>query len=222
MTGLKRLAAPKWWPIKRKVNKFVAIPRGPHSKDFSLPLVVLIRDVLKLAETKREAKRVIKAGEVLVDSRKMKDPHYGVGLFDVVEIPSLKKAWRAIPENGLSFIEIPNKESKLKICKIVNKKTLKGNRNQLNLSDGRNILTKEKYSTHDSLLIQLPEQKIVDHLKFDKGSLVLVTRGKNAGKLAKIKIIDKDRLWLESDKLFEIPRNLVIVVGKEKPLIKLK
>jgi small subunit ribosomal protein S4e len=222
MTGLKRLAAPKWWPIKRKVNKFVAIPRGPHSKDSSLPLVVLIRDVLKLAETKREAKRIIKAGEVLVDNRKMKDPHYGVGLFDIVEIPSLKKAWRAVPENGLSFIEIPNNESKLKICKILNKKTLKGKKNQLNLSDGRNILTEEKYSTHDSLLIQLPDQKIIDHLKFDKGSLVIVTKGKNAGKVAKIKIIDKDRVWLESDKLFEIPRNLVIVVGKEKPLIKLK
>jgi small subunit ribosomal protein S4e len=222
MTGLKRLAAPKWWPIKRKVKKFVAMPRGPHSKDFSLPLLVLIRDVLKLSETKREAKRIIKSGEVLVDNRKMKDPNYGVGLFDAVEIPSLKKAWRAIPENGLSFIEIPNKESKLKICKIVNKKTLKGNRNQLNLNDGRNILTQEKYSTYDSLLIEVPEQKIVDHLKFDKGSLVLVTRGKNAGKLAKIKIIEKDRVWLDNEKLFEIPKDLVIVVGKEKPLIKIK
>lgn len=222
MTNLKRLAAPKWWPIERKIKKFIAVPRGPHTKDFSLPLIVLIRDILKLAETKREAKRVINAGEVLVDSRKMKDPNYGVGLFDVVEIPSLKKAWRAVPENGLSFVEIPSKESRLKICKIINKKTLKGNKNQLNLNDGRNILTKEKYSTHDSVLIQLPEQKIVDHLKFDKGSLVLVTRGKNAGKLAKIKIIDKNRLWLESDKLFEIPKNLVIVVGKEKPLITLK
>jgi small subunit ribosomal protein S4e len=49
-----------------------------------------------------------------------------------------------IPRNGLSFIEIPENEKKLKICKIIDKKTLRGNKNQLNLSDGRNILTEEK------------------------------------------------------------------------------
>jgi len=219
---LKRLAAPKWWPIKRKVKKFIVSPRGPHPKDFSLPLLVLIRDVFKLAETNKEAKKIIKKGEVLVDKKKRKDPKFGVGLFDVIEIPALKKAWRAIPKKGLNFIEIPKNETKLKICKIINKKTLRGNKNQLNLHDGRNILISEKYSTHDSLLIELPEQKIIDHLKFEKGSLVLVSGGKNAGKLAKIKIIEKNRVWLDNEKLFEIPKRLITVVGKDKPLIKLE
>jgi small subunit ribosomal protein S4e len=68
----------------------------------------------------------------------------------------------------------------------------------------------------------LPEQKVVDHLKFEKGSTVLVIKGSNAGKLAKIKIIEKDRLWLDNEKLFEIPKNLVVVVGREEPLIKIK
>jgi len=222
MARLKRLAAPKWWPIKRKVKKFVVSPRGSHPRKSSLPLLVLIRDVLKLAETSREAKRIIKSGEVLIDNRKMRDTKYGVGLLDVIEIPLMKKVWRAVPENGLSFIEIPAKEARLKICKIIDKKTLKGNKNQLNLNDGRNILTDKKYSTYDSLLIELPEQKIADHLKFEEGSLVLVTGGKNAGKLAKIKIIEKNRIWLEGEKLFEIPRGMVVVVGKEKPIIKLK
>ncbi len=222
MARLKRLAAPKWWPIKRKVKKFVVSPRGSHPKESSLPLLVLIRDVLKLAETSREARRIIKSGEVLIDNRKMKDTKYGVGLLDVIEIPLMKKVWRAVPENGLNFIEIPAKEARLKICKIVGKKTLKGNKNQLNLNDGRNILTDKKYSTYDSLLIELPEQKIADHLKFEEGSLVLVTGGKNAGKLAKIKIIEKDRIWLEGEKLFEIPKGMVVVVGKDKPIIKLK
>jgi len=219
---LKRLAAPKWWPIKRKIKKFVVAPRGSHPKDFSIPLLVLIRDVFRLAETNREARKIIKKGEVLVDKKKRKDPKFAVGLFDVIEIPTLKKAWRAIPKRGLSFIEIPENEAKLKICKIINKKTLKGNKNQLNLSDGKNILTDEKYSTYDSLLIELPEQRIIDHLKFEKDSLVLVTRGKNAGKLAKIKIIEKNRVWLDNEKLFEIPKKLITVVGKDKPLIKLE
>jgi small subunit ribosomal protein S4e len=219
---MKRLTAPKWWPIKRKENKFVISARGAHPKDFSLPLLVLVRDVLKIAETNREAKGIIKKGEVLVDKRKRKDPKFGIGLFDVIEIPAMKKAWRAVPQDGLSFIEIPEKETNMKICKIIDKKTLKGTKNQLNLSDGRNILTDKKYSTYDSLLIGLPGQKIVDHLKFEKGSTVLVIRGSNAGKLAKIKIIEKDRLWLDNDKLFEIPKDLVVVVGRDAPLIKVE
>ncbi|OGI11940.1 hypothetical protein A3K64_00510 [Candidatus Micrarchaeota archaeon RBG_16_36_9] len=222
MTRLKRLASPKWWPIERKIKKFTVSPRGPHRKDFSLPLQVLLRDSLKLAETGKESKNVIKSGEVLIDGRKIKDPKFGIGIFDLIEIPSLKKSWRTIPRNGLSLIEIPENEKKLKICKIVDKKTLKGNKNQLNLNDGRNILTKEKYSTQDSLLIELPEQKIVDHIKFEKGSVAMVLEGRNAGKISKIKEIEKDRVWLEDEKTFEVPKKLVIMVGKDKPAIKLE
>jgi small subunit ribosomal protein S4e len=222
LVRLKRLAAPRWWPIERKTKKFITSPRGPHPKKLSLPLLVLIRDVFKFAETKKEAKSIIKNGEILIDSKKRKDPNYGVGLLDVIEIPSLKKRWRAVPRNGLTFIEIPAKESKLKICKIINKKTLKGNKNQLNMHDGRNIFSGEKYSTHDSLLIELPEQKIKEHLKLEKGFLVLVFGGKNAGKVANVKEIEQKRVWLEDEKVFEVPKNLIMVVGKDKPLIKLK
>ena len=105
---MKRMSAPRWWPILRKERKFVIAPRGSHPKELSLPLLVLIRDVLKIAETGREAKGIITRGEVLVDKKKRKDPKYGVGLFDVVEIPVMNKAWRIVPKNGLSIIEIPH------------------------------------------------------------------------------------------------------------------
>ena len=222
LAKLKRLAAPKWWPIKRKTKKFVVSPRGPHAKELSLPLLILIRDVFKFAETGKEAKSIIKKGEVLVDGRIVKDQKFGVGIFDIVEIPTLNKTWRAVPKNGLSFIEIPQKERKLKICKIIDKKTLKGNKNQLNLNDGRNISTDEKYPTQDSLLIEVPKQKIVDHIKFEKDSVAMVLRGKNAGIIAKIKEIEKNRVWLGEEKTFEVPKKLLIVVGKDKPLIKLE
>lgn len=222
LVRLKRLAAPKWWPIERKTKKFIIAPRGSHLKELSLPLLVLVRDVLKLTETGNEAKSIIKKGEILVDGRKRKDPKFGVGLFDIIEVPALKKVWRAIPQKGLSFIEIPENEKKLKICKIIDKKTLKRNKTQLNLIDGRNILTNEKYSTQDSLLIELPEQKILEYLKLEKGSVAMVFGGKNAGKIAKIKEIEKDRVWLDKEKIFEVPKRLLIVVGKDKPLIKLE
>jgi len=222
LVKLKRLVAPKWWPIERKTKKFTVAPRGPHPKELSLPLLILIRDVFNFAETGKEAKSIIKRGEILVDGRKVKDPNFGIGIFDVIEIPSFKKAWRTIPKKGLSFIEISEKEKKLKICKIVDKKTLKKNKTQLNLNDGRNILTNEKYSTQDSLLIELPKQKIIEHIKFEKDSIAMVLGGKNAGIIAKIREIEKNRVLVGEEKTFEVPKKLLIVVGKDKPLIKLE
>jgi len=223
MTILKSLASPKWWPTKRKSIRFVVAPRGPHSKESSLPLLIFIRDILKLADTYREAKTVIKKGEILVDGRKMKDFKYGIGLFDVIEIPAVKKSWRAVPsEKGLNFIEISESEKELKICKIIDKKTLRKGKIQLNLHDGKNILSNEKYLTNDSLLIKLPEQKIVEHLKLEPDSFVSVVRGSNTGKSAKIVKIEGKTIWLKNEKEFEVPMNCVIVVGKDKPLIKLE
>jgi len=222
MTIIKRIAAPKWWPIEKKTKKFVIKPRGPYLKDFSLPLLVLIRDVLKIADTEKEASKIIKKGEILIDGRKRKDPKFGVGLFNIIEIPSMKRAYRAVPKKGLSFIEIPEKEAKLKICKIINKKSLKGKKNQINLNDGRNILTNENYSTQDSLLIEVPEQKIIDHIKFAENSTCMIFKGKNAGKIGKIKTIEKDRVLIGDEKTIEVPKNFVIMVGREGPLIKLE
>jgi small subunit ribosomal protein S4e len=222
MTRLKRLFAPKWWPIERKNKKYTFAPRGAYKRELSLPLLLFVRDVLRLAENRKEAWNVIKKGEILVDGRKRKDPNFGLGLFNVIEIPSVKKTWRAVPKNGLSFIEIPENESKLKLCKIVDKKSLKGNKTQINLNDGRNILTNEKYSTYDSLLIQVPEQKIVDHIKFAEKSICMIFKGKNAGMIGKIKTIEKDRILMDNEKTVEVPKDFVIVVGRDEPLIKLE
>lgn len=187
----------------------------------SLPLLVLIRDVFKIVETAKEAKTIIKKGDVLVDGKKRKDPHYGIGLFDVVEIPILNKVWRAVPKNGLSFIEIPKEESNIKICKIIDKKSLRGNKIQLNLHDGKNIITDKKYSTNDSVLVEFPELKIVDHFKFDNNSLGIVIGGKNAGIVTKINKVERNRVWMGIEKTFEVPKNLVMIVGNKEAAIKI-
>lgn len=220
---LKRIAAPSWWPIQRKTHKFVTTVRGPHSE--ALPLQILIRDVLGLANTAREARNIINAGNVLVDGKIRKDVKFGVGPMDVIEIPIIKKSWRVVPRNGLTFIETSGNDAKLKICKIKDKKILKGGKIQLNLDDGKNILNSEKYSTKDSLLIEIPTQKIIDNVKFEKGNLALVTAGKKRGTLAKIKEIDyaNARVWMENDGVnFETPIKNVTMVGKDKSLVKIE
>ena len=56
---LKRLAAPANWQIPRKVHKFVVRPLpGPHAMSESLPLLLIVRDILKYADNAREAKKI--------------------------------------------------------------------------------------------------------------------------------------------------------------------
>jgi len=222
MAWLKRLASPDWWPIERKTKKFVVSPRGPYPKYYSIPLAVILRDIFKLAETGKEARSIIKRGMVFVDGKKIKDPKFGVGLLDVIQIPSLNKSWRVIPKNGLDLLEIDESDANKKICKIINKKVLKGNKTQLNLFGGKNIITDGDYSTHDSLLLELPSLKILDHLKFEEGNLALITGGKNAGKIEKISKIEKDRVWVGDEKKFEVSKKFVTVVGKKDVVIKLE
>ena len=103
MTRLKRIVSPSWWPIERKNKRFTFAPRGAYKRELSLPLLLFIRDVLKIAENRKEAWGIIRRGEVLVDGRKRKDPNYGLGMFNVIEIPLANKTWRAVPIKGLEL-----------------------------------------------------------------------------------------------------------------------
>jgi small subunit ribosomal protein S4e len=229
LTKLKRLLAPKFWRIPKKKFKWTVAPRpGPHKKFECIPLQILVRDILQLVEKGKEARSIIKKGEVLVDGKPRKDPKYPAGLMDVIEIPKINKAYRIIPTSiGLDVLEIPKDEAKLKLCKINNKKILKGNKIQLNLHDGRNVIVeKDEYKTGDSILIELPDQKIVDHVKMEKGSIALITKGKNMGKLVEIKDIITTRsrepnkvICKAGDEEITAIKDYVFVVGKEKPLI---
>ena len=191
----------------------------------------MIRDILKIVDTAKEGKFIIKSREILVDGKPRTDYKYPVGLFDVVQIPKLKKYYRLIPTRvGLGLIEIPKKEANLKLCRINGKRMVKGGLIQLNCHDGRCILTKKKtYKTGDSLLLELPSQKILEHLKIGKGMLGVITGGSNKGELIKIKDVITTRsrepnkvVCVKDGKEFEAIKDYVFVIGKEKPMIKIK
>ena len=59
MTHLKSLAAPRHYP--KTTGVFATRPRpGPHPAHESIPLIVLVRDILGLAEDAATAKKIIK------------------------------------------------------------------------------------------------------------------------------------------------------------------
>jgi len=237
MSHTKRLTMPVTWNVERKKTKFITTPKpGPHNKKLSMPLGVMLRDVMKISKTMRESKKLIFSGKVWVDGVPRKSHKFPIGLMDVLSFPEQKEHYRiTLDEKGrLKPIPIKEKEKNIKICKIKNKTCLKKNRMQLNLDDGRNIILPDKktsYATHSSVLIEVPSQKIKKHLPLKKDALVLVISGKHAGDVGKIQEIkefkgtQKNRVLLKSilnKKEYETLVEYVLVVGEKTEEVTIK
>ena len=229
---LKRQMAPLFWGINRKNKRFaITVKPGSHSKNRSIPTAILLRDVLKMVTTLREAKSVIYNGKINVDGITRKSLHHSIGLMDVIELQGISDVYRLVPTHGhiLQPIKIDSSEKSKKIVKVTSKTTIRGKKTQLGFHDGRTIIADNNVNVGDSCLIQIPEQKILDVIKLEKNSLVIVTKGVNTGQIGHINNINEatftlsKRINLTIDKKkFEMPADLVIVIGKEKPVIQIK
>lgn len=229
---LKRQMAPMFWGITRKDKRFVVTVRpGPHSKHSSIPSAVMIRDTLKLTKYLREAKSAIYGGKITVDGVKRKSLHHGIGLMDVIELSGVSDIYRLVPQGGhvLKPLKIPNAEKSKKLVKLTSKTTIKGKKTQLGFHDGRSMISDTDIDVGDSCLIQIPEQKILEVIKLEKGAQVIVTRGINVGQVGTVEeiregtyILPKRALISLVEKKIEIPLDLVIAVGKEKPVIQVR
>ncbi len=230
-TKLKRQMAPAFWQIGRKEKRFaLTVSLGTHPLSKSYPLAMVLRDVLKIVNTMREAKQVIISGEINVDGIARRDTHFPVGLMDVIEIPSLGKVYRMVPKDGLIVtpIEISKEEKNAKLCKVARKVTISGKKLQYGFHDGRTLIDDQKISVNDTCLLVIPEQKITNIVKLEKGSTALVISGENAGNIGKVDdirqgtfILPKRVLIVFKDRRVELPVDMVMAVGMDKPLIKI-
>ena len=229
---LKRQMAPLFWGIHRKNKRFaITVRPGSHPKNRSIPTAILLRDVLNVVTTLREAKSVIYNGKVTIDGIIRKSLHHSIGLMDVIELQGISDVYRLVPTpaHTLQPIKIKIDEKSKKLVKVTSKTTIKGKKTQLGFHDGRTIIAENDVNVGDSCLIQIPEQKILDVIKLEKDSLVIVTRGVNTGQIGHINNINEatftlsKRINLTIDKKkFEMPADIVFVIGKESPLIQIR
>jgi len=225
----KRVASPRSWPIARKIHTWVAKSKpGPHSAKGSIPLVVVVRDLLGLVDNSREAKRILHEGGVLVDGKARKDLNFPVGIFDVISVPALDKKYRLLEGAGGRFElhELEAGEAR-KLCRIEKKTTIKGGKTQLNLNDGTNILSESDYATGSSVILSIPDKEIVDVIEFKEGNLAMVVGGTHSGEVGAIKVIEvvrssrPNRVIISGKEDFETTVNHVFMIGRDKPAIKL-
>ena len=193
MSHLKRHAIPKSWPIQRKGTAFVVKPNRSFSN--SLPMLIVLRDLLKVAQNRKEAKKMIHMKNILLNGKEVRDEKEGVLLFDIITLTPSKSNYRlTVLKNEKFNVEgIKESEANTKIAKIIGKKILKGKKVQLNLSDGRNFLSNIKCKLGDSILINLKSKKIEKCLPLIENSEAIVFAGKHSGEKGKIEKINRER-----------------------------
>jgi len=191
---LKRQEIPKSWPVPRKAKTtYVVSPN--FSKNDGMPLLVVLRDVLKVAENRKEVKKILHEKGLLKNALVAHDEKNNLVLFDTITFVHSKKSYRMIiGENGkFEMKEIKENEAEKKIAKIVDKKMLKGKKVQINLSDGRNLISNEKCEMGDSVLINSKSKKIEKILPLKEKAKVLIFEGKHAGEEGIVEKIIKEK-----------------------------
>ena len=184
---MKRLAMPRSWPLSRKTDVWISRPRpSGHPIERCMALGVVLRDVLGVAQSMREAKRALATRRILVDGRVTTDIRRGVGVMDVLTVGD--DHYRCILDgNGkLRYTPISAKDAALKLCRVDGKTTIKGGITQLNLHDGRNMLIDDanKYNTMDTLVLEVGSQKVKKHHKFESGVNCYLIGGSHIGSTA--------------------------------------
>jgi small subunit ribosomal protein S4e len=140
-----------------------------------------------------------------------------------------------IERQGLSIVRIPKDEAKFKLCKVMRKSIAAKGLVHFRVHDGRSVTIPKDaetapYEANDTLRISLPTQRVLNHIKFEKGNLALVVAGRNAGKSGRIVDLQsgsatRPAMVTIEDKAgrnFDTIVNYTFVVGTDKPAIKLE
>lgn len=220
----KALSAPKTYPIARKEKDWVITPcSGPHPKEECIPLGIIVRDVLGYADSVGEVNSILQKGICRVDGRTIKSHRFPVGIFDVLSLGD--ENYRLVPsEGGFNLVEIGEDEATRKVCRIDDKNIVKGGKLQLNLNDGNNIEVDEGFDlpTGSSVVVSLPELEIEETIELSEGCKLVVTEGKNRGKVTtfkEVKVVkasDPNRAVVDKDgQEINLPKDLIFPVNEE-------
>ncbi|XP_057834282.2 small ribosomal subunit protein eS4x [Cryptomeria japonica] len=194
---LKRLNAPKHWMLDKLGGAFAPKPSaGPHKGRECLPLVVLLRNRLKYALTYREVIAIVMQRLIAVDGKVRTDKCYPAGFMDVVSIAKTNENFRLLydAKGRFRLHSIKEEEAKYKLCKVRGVQFGDKGIPYLNTYDGRTIRYPDPLiKANDTIKIDLETCKITEFIKFDVGNVVMVTGGRNRGRVGVIKNREKHK-----------------------------
>ena len=188
----KRLSVPNSWPVERKTETFtVKAGAGPHGES-GVPLLVVLRDVLGYADSRKEARYALNQGSVLVNGDALDDEERPIGMFDILEFAERNEHYRVFPDEGgrLALTPIDAADADSKLGKIEGKRQVPGGATQLALHDGRTLEVEDggEYAGSDSIVVDA-EDEILAHFPYEEGALVTAVEGRHAGEVGEIEAI---------------------------------
>ncbi len=215
---IKKTQMPKTWPVPRKGRgkRFVAVPSHAISKGISI--LFLLRDVLKIVKTRKEARHMTLNEMVKINNKIRKDVNFPVQVFDTINLEKASLNYRLeIVSKKFNLVKISAKDAEKKVIKIVGKKTLGIKKVQMNLDDGQNFLTKEKFSVGDSVVLNTKENKIEKILPLTEGAKVEIITGKHAGEKGDLTgfkelVRGRDYIIKLEDKTVSLPYKTILVI----------
>jgi len=184
---IKRKTIPNFWPVPKTGTKYLAVPN--HEQGKALSVILITRNILEIVKTKKELKKLLNEKKISVNGKIINEVNYPVCLFDVISFPTIKKHYRLMLKKRYTLAPISEKEAETKIYKVIGKTMLPNKKIQINLSQGRNIISHEKINSGDFVEIHLLNNKIMKIIPLKKDVEILVVAGKHIGKTGKIKDI---------------------------------
>jgi small subunit ribosomal protein S4e len=228
---LKRRAAPRAWTVPRKGTKWIQRPGpGPHAQDQSIPLVLVLRDLRHIVTSAREARTLVGSGTVRVDGKVAKDITRGLGLMDTLSFAAPLDAHFRVTKDRrgkLVLVSIPSTEASVKLGRVRYKHAAKAGQVEVTLHDGRNLLVPSTtaYRVGDSVKINVPDQKVVEHLPLKPGALAFVSGGSHVGELARVEKVEvrnsSQPNLVHFKEGFSTIKEYVFVVGENAPEVTL-
>merc|ERR1712216_341558 len=191
---LKRLNAPKHWMLDKMGGTWAPRPStGPHKLRECLPLILILRNRLKYALTKKEVQRILMQRLIKVDGKVRTDVNYPCGFMDVISIEKSDEHFRLMYDAKGRFVlhRLNNKayakESGFKLCRVQALRIGAKGVPQINTHDSRTIRYPYPVTKlNDVVKVDLATGKCVETIKFEVGATCAITKGQNQGRIGTI------------------------------------
>ena len=193
-------------PITRKGTKYIVSSKG--NSENSVPVVLAVRDMLKLARTAKEVHELVKDDLIKLNGRSIKDLREPVQLFGVLNVGDKHYRLSLLPTNKFFFEEV--KEGNKRLTKIIRKSLVYGGKVQVGLSDGSAVIGKAEMKINDSIYLD-NSQKVIQHVPLKSGSNIFVIAGRYSGNSGKVVSYENGKVKVQvKDKEATLPASNVI------------
>lgn len=187
---LKRIDAPHHWMLDKMGGIWAPRPStGPHKLRECLPLIILLRNRLKYALTRKEVTMIVMQKLIKIDGKVRTDITYPAGFMDVIKIDRVNEHFRLLYDTKGRFVihRISGTESRYKLCRVQGRHLVNNGVPTIHTHDGRTFrYPHPDIKVNDTVKLDLTTGKLTDFIKFDVGNLVMVTGGHNLGRVGLI------------------------------------